>query len=170
MVLGLAARMKVFDLQCSQGHCFEGWFGSEADFADQQARALVDCPLCGDGHVQKMLSAPRLNLGRSKPQETQAMQAADAAAREPSSTSEVALASDHTQATQALLHLARELLARTQDVGKRFAEEARKIHYGEAQARPIRGHATPQQTRDLLEEGVQVMPLVLPESLKGPLQ
>ena len=162
--------MKVFDLQCSQGHCFEGWFGSEADFADQQARALVDCPLCGDGYVQKMLSAPRLNLGRAKPQETQETHGDDSPARGTASTSEVALASPQTEATQALLHLARELLARTQDVGNRFAEEARKIHYGEAQARPIRGQATPQQTRDLLEEGVQVMPFVLPESLKGPLQ
>ena len=162
--------MKVFDLQCSQGHCFEGWFGSEADFADQQARALVDGPLCGDGHVQKMLSAPRLNLGRAKPQETQETHGDDSPARGTASTNEVALASPQTEATQALLHLARELLARTQDVGNRFAEEARKIHYGEAQARPIRGQATPQQTRDLLEEGVQVMPFVLPESLKGPLQ
>ena len=162
--------MKVFDLQCPQGHCFEGWFGSEADFADQQARALVDCPLCGDGHVQKMLSAPRLNLGRAKPQETQETHGDDSPARGTASTNEVALASPQTEATQALLHLARELLARTQDVGNRFAEEARKIHYGEAQARPIRGQATPQQTRDLLEEGVQVMPFVLPESLKGPLQ
>ena len=162
--------MKVFDLQCSHGHCFEGWFGSEADFADQQARTLVDCPLCGDGHVQKMLSAPRLNLGRAKPQETQETHGDDSPARGTASTNEVALASPQTEATQALLHLARELLARTQDVGNRFAEEARKIHYGEAQARPIRGQATPQQTRDLLEEGVQVMPFVLPESLKGPLQ
>jgi hypothetical protein len=162
--------MKVFDLQCSQGHCFEGWFGSEADFVDQQARALVDCPLCGDGHVQKMLSAPRLNLGRAKAQEMQDTQGDDAPAHGTASTNHVALAAPQTEATQALLHLARELLARTQDVGKRFAEEARKIHYGEAQARPIRGQATPQQTRDLLEEGVQVMPFVLPESLKGPLQ
>ena len=130
----------------------------------------MDCPLCGDGHVQKMLSAPRLNLGRAKPQETQETHGDDSPARGTASTNEVALASPQTEATQALLHLARELLARTQDVGNRFAEEARKIHYGEAQARPIRGQATPQQTRDLLEEGVQVMPFVLPESLKGPLQ
>jgi hypothetical protein len=62
------------------------------------------------------------------------------------------------------------MLEQTQDVGTRFADEARKIHYGESQARSIRGQATPEQTRELLEEGVHVMPFLLPESLKGPLQ
>ena len=128
--------MKVFDLQCSARHSFEGWFGSEADFVDQLARQLIQCPVCGDSQLEKMLSAPRLNLGR----------------------------------TQALLRLAKAMLEQTQDVGSQFAEEARKIHYGESEARAIRGLATPQQTRELLEEGVQVMPFVLPESLKGPLQ
>ena len=66
--------------------------------------------------------------------------------------------------------MAKAMLEQTQDVGSQFAEEARKIHYGESEARAIRGHATPQQTRELLEEGVQIIPFVLPESLKGPLQ
>ena len=162
--------MKVFDLQCSQGHCFEGWFGSEADFVDQQARALVDCPLCGDGHVQKMLSAPRLNLGRAKPQEMQDTQGDDAPAHGTASTNHVALAAPQTEATQALLHLARELLARTQDVGKRFAEEARKIHYGEAPERSIRGQTSVRESRELLDEGISVLPLMVPEALKKPLQ
>ena len=166
--------MKVFDLQCSARHSFEGWFGSEADFVDQLARQLVQCPVCGDAQIEKMLSAPRLNLGRTQAPQTESTDApAPAPAPAPASPApakDVALASPQTEATQALLRLAKAMLEQTQDVGSQFAEEARKIHYGESEVRAIRGLATPQQTRELLEEGVQVMPFVLPESLKGPLQ
>lgn len=159
--------MKVFDLQCTSQHVFEGWFGSETDFSDQLARQLVQCPMCGDDRIEKRLSAPRLNLSRSADPHGGPGEAATPA--RPDST-EVALASPQTEATQAVLRLAKAMLEQTQDVGPRFAEEARKIHYGESQARPIRGQATPEQTRDLLEEGVPVMPFMLPESLKGTLQ
>ena len=162
--------MKVFDLQCSARHSFEGWFGSEADFVDQLARKLVQCPVCGDAQLEKMLSAPRLNLGRTQAPQTESADAPAPALASSTPANEVALASPQTEATQALLRLAKAMLEQTQDVGNQFAEEARKIHYGESEARAIRGLATPQQTRELLEEGVQVMPFVLPESLKGPLQ
>ena len=174
--------MKVFDLQCAGLHVFEGWFGSEADFADQMARRLVQCPVCGDGHVEKRLSAPRLNLSRSPELPGQTLRAsapdgqgsADLALAPPQAHTRQAHAGHAhvhpAEATQALLRLARAVLEQTQDVGHRFAEEARSIHYGESQARPIRGQATPQQTRELLEEGVPVLPFVLPHSLKGPLQ
>ncbi len=159
--------MKVFDLQCSARHSFEGWFGSEADFVDQLARQLVQCPVCGDAQIEKLLSAPRLNLGRAQlPQ----IESADSAVPAATSVNDVALAAPQTAVTQALLRMAKAMLEQTQDVGSQFAEEARKIHYGESEARAIRGQATPQQTRELLEEGVQVIPFVLPESLKGPLQ
>lgn len=159
--------MKVFDLQCSARHSFEGWFGSEADFVDQLARQLVQCPVCGDAQVEKMPSAPRLNLGR--PQNPH-LESIDGAVATVPAASDVALAPPHHDVTQSLLRIAKALLEQTQDVGNRFAEEARKIHYGESEARAIRGQATQQQTRELLEEGVQVMPFVVPESLKGPLQ
>jgi len=159
--------MKVFDLQCSAHHSFEGWFGSEADFVDQLARQLVQCPVCGDAQIEKLLSAPRLNLGRAQLPQTES---ADSAVPAVTSVNDVALAAPQTEVTQALLRMAKAMLEQTQDVGSQFAEEARKIHYGESEARAIRGQATPQQTRELLEEGVQVIPFVLPESLKGPLQ
>ena len=159
--------MKVFDLQCSAHHSFEGWFGSEADFVDQLARQLVQCPVCGDAQIEKLLSAPRLNLGRAQLPQTESV---DSAVPAVTSVNDVALAAPHNEVTQALLRMAKAMLEQTQDVGSQFAEEARKIHYGESEARAIRGQATPQQTRDLLEEGVQVIPFVLPESLKGPLQ
>jgi hypothetical protein len=160
--------MKVVDLQCSARHSFEGWFGSEADFLDQLARQMVLCPVCGDAQIEKMLSAPRLNLGRTQAPQTESADAPSHAS--PTPATQVALASPQTEATQALLRLAKAMLEQTQDVGSQFAEEARKIHYGESEARAIRGQATPQQTRELLEEGVQVMPFALPESLKGSLQ
>ena len=162
--------MKVFDLQCSARHSFEGWFGSEADFVDQLARQLIQCPVCGDSQLEKMLSAPRLNLGRNQTPQTESADAPAPALASSTPANEVALASPQTEATQTLLRLAKAMLEQTQDVGSQFAEEARKIHYGESEARAIRGQATLQQTRELLEEGVQIIPFVLPESLKGPLQ
>lgn len=152
--------MKVFNLQCSALHRFEGWFASEEDYTSQVERALLECPLCGDKAVQKLPSAPRLNLGAS---ETPAAQAAGDA--------QTLVAGDAAQAQQAAwLQMARRIVSQTEDVGPRFAEEARKIHYGESEERGIRGQASREETEALLEEGIAVMPLPLPEGLKGPLQ
>ena len=150
--------MKVLDLQCAHLHSFEGWFASEDDFQDQLARGLLTCPVCNDKQVVKLLSAPRLNLG---------------AAVAPASTA--AVAGEHavaaTQAAQAAwLQIARRLAQDTEDVGERFAEVARQMHYGEAAERGIRGKTTPEEAEALLDEGIPVLPLFLPESLKGPLQ
>ncbi len=163
---GLAARghasgspiieaMKVLDLQCSQHHQFEGWFGSEEDFQRQLATALVECPLCGDAAINKKLSAPRLNLGVARgaavPQQ------------------DVVAPADKTQQA-AWLKMMREVVSNTEDVGDRFADEARRMHYGEARERGIRGQASHDETQALLEEGIAVMPLALPKALKEPLQ
>ncbi len=153
--------MKVLDLQCGQGHGFEGWFASEDDFLAQQARALVSCPLCGDAQVTKKLSAPRLNLSTSRSAPSQDL---------PPSTS-VALAKPQAaEQMAAWLEMSRKLVANTTDVGERFAEEARKIHYGEVPEHAIRGQATAKETRELIDEGIAVLPLLLPESSKGSLQ
>ncbi len=145
--------MKVLDLQCSAQHQFEGWFASEDDFQGQLARGLVECPMCGDTAVVKKPSAPRLNLGAAQPKPKQ----------------EVMTAPD-AKLQAAWLKLVRHVVANTEDVGEGFAEEARKIHYGESQERGIRGQATPEQTRSLLEEGIGVVPLPIPKALKEPLQ
>jgi hypothetical protein len=151
--------MKVLDLQCSASHVFEGWFGSEDDFRDQLARGMLECPLCGDSQVSKMLSAPRLNLGASEP-------ASAAPARQ-----DVVAGPATAKARQAAyLQMVREVLARTEDVGDRFADEARRMHQGATEERGIRGQATPEETRALLEEGVPVVPLPIPKALKGTLQ
>jgi len=146
--------MKVLNLQCSRKHGFEGWFASEDDFQGQLGRGLVECPICGDTAVSKMLSAPRLNLGASAPAE---------------SRQEVVNVPE-TELQAAWLKMVRHVMANTDDVGERFAEEARRIHYGETKQRGIRGQASPEETEALLEEGIGVLPLPIPKALKGPLQ
>ncbi|MGV3493117.1 MAG: DUF1178 family protein [Ramlibacter sp.] len=147
--------MKVLNLQCAHAHVFEGWFGSEEDFQGQLERGLVECPICGDTGVQKLPSAPRLNLGASEPA--------------PAAKQEVVTA-PNAQLQAAWLQMVQKVMANTEDVGERFAEEARKIHYGETDERGIRGQASPEETKALLEEGIAVLPLPLPKGMKGPLQ
>ncbi len=146
--------MKVLNLQCSHRHAFEGWFGSEDDFQAQLERGLVECPMCGDTAVTKMLSAPRLNLG---------------AQAEPSARQDVATTPD-ADLQKAWLKMVRHVMSNTEDVGERFAEEARRIHYGETEERGIRGQASREETQALLEEGIGVLPLPIPKALKGPVQ
>jgi hypothetical protein len=151
--------MKVLDLQCALGHSFEGWFASENDFVDQRARSMVHCPMCGDAAVHKMLSAPRLNLSSSSRH--------DKVSELDVVTTPSAL---DKPIAAAWLELARRIVANTDDVGERFAEEARKMHYGEIEERAIRGKTTPTEARALLEEGIEVLPMLLPPSLKETLQ
>ena len=159
--------MKVLDLQCRQGHSFEGWFGSQDDYDVQRARGLVTCPMCNDSEITKMLSAPRLNLGHGT---TPEKPATDTAAPMPSDETAPADASPVVQMQAALMHMVRHVMANTEDVGNRFAEEARKIHYGEREERNIRGQATREETEALLDEGIDVLPLPMPDALKEPLQ
>lgn len=153
--------MKVLDLQCGSQHVFEGWFASEDDFASQLGRGLVACPMCGDTGITKKLSAPRLNLGHGRE--------APVAQRQDVATVAAGEGAD-TSLQAAWMALARRVLANTDDVGARFAEEARRIHYGETPQRGIRGQATPAETEALLDEGIAVMPLPIPDALKGQLQ
>lgn len=161
--------MKVLDLQCRQGHVFEGWFASEDDFQGQKQRGLVQCPLCADDHIEKRLSAPRLNLGAREPAALSAMPTPSAAPE--GGSLQVGNPPALPPALQAAwLDLARKIVANTEDVGARFAQEARRIHHGEVQERAIRGQATPDEAMELLEEGIAVMPLPLPAAAKETLQ
>ena len=188
--------MKVLDLQCSQAHQFEGWFGSEEDFQTQLSRGLVECPMCGQVDISKRLSAPRLNLLSSKTSRTEGLSLAkakmsSAESEDKSSNSlvmgstassgaapsnEVALARDaHTQEAQQQmqanwLKMVQEVIANTDDVGTQFANEARKMHYGETQERNIRGQVSAEESLELIEEGIPVMSLMIPSALKGPVQ
>jgi hypothetical protein len=165
--------MKVLDLECAQHHVFEGWFGSDDEFQSQLARGLIECPMCGDSTILKRLSAPRLNLGASRESSREVAEAPK------SSTAVVPSGAGNAAATvgpsavalqQAWMQAVRHVMANTEDVGNRFAEEARRIHYGEVEDRNIRGKASPKETEALIEEGIAVMPLAIPDALKEPLQ
>jgi hypothetical protein len=141
--------MKVLPLRCAHGHDFEGWFGSEDEFLDQNGRGLIECPMCGDKVISRMPSAPRLNLsGARDKQPAKAENALDARAM--------------------LMQAVRHVLSHTEDVGDRFAEEARRIHYGETQSRGIRGQATPDDAQALRDEGIEfaTLPFPLKETLQ----
>lgn len=160
--------MKVLDLQCAQHHAFEGWFASEDDFQSQLARRLVECPMCADTGITKMLSAPRLNLGAASdaPRDAAPVVSTPALANAAAPTAQ----SPEAKAQAAFLKAVRTLVARTEDVGARFADEARRMHYGETEERSIRGQASVRETVELLEEGIEVMPLPLLPALKQTLQ
>ena len=145
--------MKVLDLRCGHDHRFEGWFDSEDDFLSQDRRGLVTCPVCADDQVTRLPSAPRLNVSnlRGEP-ETAAVPDAQSAMQ--------------TQWMRAVRHL----MDQTEDVGERFPEEARRIHYGEIEQRGIRGQATREAADALREEGIEVFSLPMPPALKGPIQ
>ncbi|HUH48307.1 MAG TPA: DUF1178 family protein [Mycoplana sp.] len=136
-----------YDLVCDNAHGFEGWFGSAADFDRQKERALVSCPTCGSPRVTKRLMAPAVSTTRKKEERRHAVMNAH---------------------NQEMLGKLRELVAtikaNAEDVGERFPEEARKIHYGEAEQRGLIGKATAEEARALIEEGVEIAPLpVLPD-------
>ncbi len=150
--------MKVLDLQCAHQHVFEGWFASDDDWRQQLDAGLLVCPVCGDPDVHKMLSAPRLNLARAKEP--------DPVPAKPSSGADVAA----PQWQGELLRALRDVMARTEDVGERFADEARAMHHGDIEQRSIRGRTTPEVARELVEEGIEVMPLPALPVLKETLQ
>lgn len=175
--------MKVLNLQCSQQHSFEGWFASEDDFQSQLARGLVECPMCCDNSIRKMPSAPRLNLGayqtagsgfESPSQQINESAGSHELTRQQNAVTNSAVGaagapSDHSPAEQAAFFTAlRQMVADTEDVGDKFAHEARAMHYGDAQARSIRGKASLRETQELLQEGIDVLPL--PPQLTDTLQ
>ena len=176
--------MKVLDLQCARQHSFEGWFASEQDFQSQLARGLVACPMCADKGIQKMPSATRLNLGghqASSASSDQAVRAARSIAPAPVPQENAPAATTTDSAAgfgaganiaeqAAFLKALRHIIANTEDVGGRFADEARRMHYGDAETRSIRGQTSPREAVELLEEGIDIMPLPLPAGLKETLQ
>ena len=143
--------MKVLNLRCANEHRFEGWFASEDDFKSQESRELVQCPACGDSRIVRLPSAPRLNVSGS---------------RAPAEGVQDRQLMMQSQWLRALRHM----VDNTEDVGERFPDEARRIHYGEVEERGIRGQASREEAEALREEGIEVMSLPVPAALKGPVQ
>jgi hypothetical protein len=135
-----------FSLTCEHAHDFEGWFRSNEDFDGQRKRGLVECPVCGSHKVEKALMAPAISTGRKQ--------------------EKIALAMNEQQraAMAQIKALSEKIRANADYVGDKFAEEARKIHFGETDARGIYGEATPDEAKSLAEDGVAFMPIpVLPD-------
>ena len=152
--------MKVFNLGCEREHAFEGWFASAQDYESQFERGLIECPVCGTHEVRRLPSAPRLNLSASDPSKTPPPRAEGDAQGAPSA-----------QQVQAMwLKMARYIRENTEDVGERFADEARRIHYDEGPARGIRGVASRSEAKELAEEGIEVFAFPMPKEPGGRLQ
>jgi len=152
-----------YNLVCDRRHEFESWFQNSAAYDKQAKRGLVSCPLCGSAKVEKAIMAPRLaRKDKSTPIVAPVEQAAPAPAATPAP---VAMISPQEKEFRAKLKELRDhLTANADNVGKKFPEEARKMHYGEIEHRSIYGEATPQDAKDLHEEGIEFHPLpVLPD-------
>jgi hypothetical protein len=136
-----------YSLQCEQTHGFEGWFASSDDFDRQKSAGFIACPYCDSKNISKTLMAPNVTTGRQK-ERTQA----------------VAMDNMRRDAIAKIKEAVKEIRANADDVGERFPEEARKIHYGETEARGIIGQASPDEAQALTEEGIEIAPLpVFPE-------
>ena len=136
--------MIIFDLTCGHGHRFEGWFASADDFERQSKAVLVRCPVCDDASVVRVPSA-KVHVGKATID-------APSTAEEPEAEKAMGLPDE-------LVRKLREIVRNTENVGHRFPEEARKIHYEEVPARPIRGQATKDDADALREEGIDFSPL-----------
>ena len=143
--------MIVFNLSCSQEHKFDGWFRTAEEFERQAQADLVACPICGDSHITKRLSAPRINSGAAEiiagGEKTHEQQEVMAASMMPS-------LQEHM-----LKQFKAYVRANTENVGGAFAETARKMHYGEESQRNIRGRVSAEEAVELREEGIETISL-----------
>lgn len=150
--------LKVFDLQCEHVHVFEGWFSSLDNFQSQKDRGLLTCPVCGSSSVVKKLSAPRINVGRGRPDAAQAV--SDRPVQRKGGDSVAALDPQKLAALQAnVMRYMRDMVRNAENVGVRFSEEARSMHAGDSEQRAIRGTATAQEQEELLRDGIAVTPI-----------
>ena len=142
--------MIVYDLHCPDGHRFEGWFGSAKDFASQRKRGLLSCPTCGATGIERGLSAPRLNMGAQEPRKV------------PQKTPDMEGKDPFAVAQMLYSRMLDEILTKSEDVGAKFPEEARKIYYQESPGRAIRGQATQEEHDALVDEGIPVARFPIP--------
>ena len=146
--------MIVFDLACDRAHVFEAWFGSTDDYEGQRARGLVSCPICGSAEVGKAVMAPNVAPKGNRAGTNLPMRTTPHAPVPDADRQKAMLA--------ALAQMQAKMLAGSEHVGPRFADEARAIHAGDAPERQIHGRATLAEARELVEDGVPVAPLPLP--------
>jgi len=137
--------MIIFDLQCSNGHIFEGWFDSAEAFEEQNRRGLISCPYCNDTNIKRVLSPVAIKRsGRKEPEEREDQK------------KEI----DYVKLYKEFVKYIKE---NSEDVGANFAKEALKMHYGLTKKRNIRGYATEEEEKMLKEEGIEFFKILLPK-------
>jgi hypothetical protein len=150
-----------YALRCERGHAFESWFQSSATYESQRKRKLVTCPACDSTEVEKAIMAPQITRkGRGKKAEPDAV----APAAPAPDSAQLVMAPQERELFAKLRELRDHVIKNADNVGTKFPEEARKMHYGDIEHRAIYGEASTEEARSLIEEGVEVLPLpVLPE-------
>ncbi len=150
-----------YHLRCERGHAFESWFQSSSAYETQEKRRLVNCPVCGSAKVERAIMAPQIVSKKGR----ESVAPAPAASTEVTSPGSTPLLMAQERELRAKLKELRDHIVKNADnVGERFPNEARKMHYGDIEHRPIYGEASPDEARALIDEGVEVSPLpVLPD-------
>jgi hypothetical protein len=150
-----------YRLRCAEGHSFESWFQSSSAYEAQEKRNLVSCPICGSSKVERDIMAPQ--IVSKKARESSVPAPAPAMEATPPASTPLLMAQERELRTK-LKELRDHIVKNADNVGERFPSEARKMHYGDIEHRPIYGEASPDEARALIEEGVEVTPLpVLPD-------
>ena len=149
-----------YNLRCERDHAFESWFQSSSAYESQEKRKLVNCPVCGSTKVERAIMAPQIVSKKGRDVPVQAPAAPEVAAP----TSTPLMMAQERELRAKLKELRDHIVKNADNVGERFPNEARKMHYGDIEHRPIYGEASPEEARSLIEEGVEVSPLpVLPD-------
>jgi len=155
-----------YNLRCKKGHAFESWFQSSAAYEAQEKRKLVSCPVCGSTKVERAIMAPQIvsKKGRANTASEPLPVAGPAAEVIPPSSPTPLLMAQEAELRTKLKELRDHIVKNADNVGEKFPNEARKMHYGDIEHRPIYGDASPDEAKALIDEGVEVMPLpTLPE-------
>ena len=156
-----------YTLRCDRGHAFESWFQNSSAYESQEKRQLVNCPACGSAKVERAIMAPRIVSRKGR----ESALPAPAPAPAPAPTADIAapastplMMAQERELRAKLKELRDHIVKNADNVGERFPNEARKMHYGDIEHRPIYGEASPDEARALIDEGVEVSPLpVLPD-------
>jgi hypothetical protein len=157
--------MIVYNLACEHKHPFEGWFASPIDFENQRDRGLVECPVCGSKTIERLLHAPRLNVGGVGGERERTSEKAIAeieATKSRDVSGEFVSSEDYKQLVSAVKTFTKQVRENTEYVGEKFADEARAMHYGDKPHRGIRGRADVQTANELREEGIEFQSLPFP--------
>jgi hypothetical protein len=154
-----------YNLRCEKGHSFESWFQSSSAYESQEKRRLVSCPACGSVKVERAIMAPQIVSKKGRDKAPASVETADVAATQtPSQESTPLLMAQELELRAKIKELRDHIVKNADNVGERFPNEARKMHYGDIEHRPIYGEASPEEARSLIDEGVEVSPLpVLPD-------